>query len=73
MKNGAASDGGIWHILCTLEYLISVQIKVSHSNRMLSIQIDTKIFNRSYVQQHQIALLCKQYETELFKLDLYGY
>ena len=48
---------------------IFFQIKVSHSNRMLSIQIDTKIFNRSYVQQHQIALLCKQYETELFTSD----
>ena len=63
-----------------LENLITVPIKSSHSIYMSSIQIDTKTVElviytaRGYsvtVQQHQIVLLEKLYETE-FSI-VYGY
>ena len=47
-------------------------IKRSHSIHMLSIQIGTKSFE--LVQQHQIVLLCKPYETKFFLFwMLHGY
>ena len=46
---------------CTLEYLISVQIKRSHSIHMLSIQIDTKSLE---------LIICHHFNN--FKLSLFA-
>ena len=54
-----------------MEYLRTVRrnIKMSHSIHMLSSHIDTEIL--CSVQQHQIILLCKPYETEFSILHVY--